>query len=246
MTAPTTILWRARRKAWRHRVETLTPTRIVLGALLALGALLLGAPEAMAATNDLDARVLDEIKGALPYEGATVRVIRGRLSGKLRRRETYTLSLLEPSSWRAPVRAKLTTNRGRTLWYTATLEIEVPVLVLARPARRGESMVTRLERRRLDRTPRDAVFAKRGLEGLVARSNLRAGIVVKRSHGERPLVVRRGQIVSLIVRRGPIVVTDRGIAAAPGRIGDTIRVTSASTKKTLIGVIRAPSTVELP
>lgn len=39
MTAPTTILWRARRKAWRHRVQALTPVRITLATLTALAAL---------------------------------------------------------------------------------------------------------------------------------------------------------------------------------------------------------------
>lgn len=216
--------------------------------MMALAMVLTGASEVAAKEPAIESRVLDQVKAVLPYEDATVSLVRGRLSGKLRRREAYTLEMIEPASWRSPVRLKLTTSRGRTLWYTATLSIEVPVMVLSRAVKRGDSMVgaARLERRTLDQIPRGAIHDERGLDGLVARANLRAGLVVKQTHGERPVVIKRGQVVTVFVRRGVVVVTDRGIASAPGRVGDVIRVTSASTQKTMIGVVRTPSTVELP
>jgi len=62
------------------------------------------------------------------------------------------------------------------------------------------------------------------LVGREARGRISRGQILRRGQALDPIVVRRREEVTLVFRRGSLVVRQRGRALESGRIGDVIRV----------------------
>ncbi|MEZ6014532.1 MAG: flagellar basal body P-ring formation chaperone FlgA [Planctomycetota bacterium] len=83
------------------------------------------------------------------------------------------------------------------------------------------------------------------LTGTVAARPLAASTVVTERDIQRPVVIRRGEIVTVIVRSGGLTARDMGTAVIDGRVGDMVRVTLTSTKHEITGRVKASGEVEI-
>lgn len=184
----------------------------------------------------------------LAIAGAQVQIkhVRGHIKGRcadwqieidpLTTPSPQAQALLRCANQRSPVRLR------------ATLEVWVEAPMTTRMITRGEEVVGAVVWRRLSlwSLPADRVSDPAQLEGMISRQSLGANQVLRYSALEAPLVVARGQVVSLVVRRGAIMVTDRAEAMAAGRAGDWVMVRSVSTQKVLRAQVRADGALEVP
>lgn len=89
------------------------------------------------------------------------------------------------------------------------------------------------------------VTAKQDLIGMAVRRPLRANSMVRHSDLQRPVAVKRGAIVTMVVASDRITLTAQGQALEDGGIGDRIRVTNTASNSTVIGIVRSPREVHV-
>lgn len=220
-----------------------------VGTLILMQSLVMAKPNKLK-KSDVRKELVAQVKARVPWPDARVQIQDLRIAGKLPRTTQWTIEMFEPVSWRHNVRAKLkvSDSKRRPIWLNARVLIEIPVVVTTRTVARGASLAQaqRMEHRSLHTLPHDVVTNLDALDGVVARRSMSPGFVVRQSALKRPVLIKRGQIIGLRVRRGGVVITSRGIAQQSGRLSDTIRIKMPSTQKILMGVVRAQSLVELP
>jgi flagella basal body P-ring formation protein FlgA len=101
----------------------------------------------------------------------------------------------------------------------------------------------RIEQMRLGMLPRDAISDESQLIGLEAKRGLVAGKAIRQVDLQRPVLVNKGSLVTIVLRRGAMLLTARGKALDAGGAGDTIRVTNTASKSTVEGVVTGAGTV---
>jgi flagella basal body P-ring formation protein FlgA len=237
-------------KTWTGRI-TAQELLLLLATTLVM-ALLVAAPRGLFArekpADPVELELMAQVEEALPWPNAEVTLEEMRISGMLPE-DGWTLELVLPTRWRSRVRAKIIPlDGGRPVWATATLDIQIPALVVNRALDRDEQLTGawKEERVSVDNLPHDAITDPGELAGLVARTPLVPGRVIRRSMLLSPQLITRGQTVRVSVKRGSVEITDRAIALQSGRLGDPVRVQSASTQKVLTGVVRKDGSVEIP
>lgn len=184
----------------------------------------------------------------LAITGAQVQIkhVRGHLKGRCADWQLELEPVINPSP---QVQALLRcANQRSPVRLRATLEVSVEAPVTTRVITRGEGVVGAVVWKRLSlwSLPADRISDPSQLEGMISRQSLGANQVLRYSALEAPMVVERGQVVSLVVRRGAIMVTDRAEAMAAGRAGDWVMVRSVSTQKVLRAQVRADGALEVP
>jgi flagellar basal body P-ring formation protein FlgA len=101
--------------------------------------------------------------------------------------------------------------------------------VLARPMSNGQVIGKsdlKWMRVRSDRLQRDVIFDPAELIGRVPRHSLRSMMALRTSDVQRPVVVTKGSIVTMILRRPGMMLTAKGLALDNGSHGDTIKVSN--------------------
>jgi|GEM_PF-3796512 flagella basal body P-ring formation protein FlgA len=225
---------------------------LLLLATVLVMVLLVAAPRGLFAketpADPVELELMAQVEQALPWPDAEVTLEEMRISGMLPK-DGWTLELIPPTRWRSRVRAKIIPlDGGRPVWATATLNIQISALVVSRALARDEQITGAWKEARVsvDNLPHDAITDPGELAGLVARTPLIPGRVIRRSMLLSPQLITRGQTVHVLVSRGSVQITDRAIALQSGRLGDPVRVQSASTQKVLTGVVREDGSVEIP
>lgn len=77
------------------------------------------------------------------------------------------------------------------------------------------------------------------------KRSVRAHNVIEASDVEIPPMVKRGQLVKIIVNHGNLHLTATGIARADGKLNQVIRVRNANSDKLIRGKVTAPGIVEV-
>ena len=220
---------------------------LTLSVLLALAGLStpLLAEEAFHSHDDIRQTVADfvqqEVDGA---EGMTVDVAR------LDRRLRLTACDIPLVAWWPPgARQQGNTsvgvacesaNKPWKLFVQASIDINEKVAVLARPVARGEVLqadAIRYEVRNVSKLRRDFI---RDATQLVGHRFLRAapaGRVLDSRLLEAPLMVNKGQSVTITSSNPVLSVSMRGEALADGELGDLIPVKNLSSGRTVSGEI---------
>lgn len=121
-------------------------------------------------------------------------------------------------------------------------------VTLVRPFNRGE--IVREEDLAVERVPKRQVGAVRPVSpadfvGLAARRTLRQGQPLATADFTAPLLVNRGEIVTIVYESPGLVLTARGQALEQGAKGDTITVLNQLSKRTLVGQVTAPGRVTI-
>ena len=121
-----------------------------------------------------------------------------------------------------------------------------PAPVLVRPIERGEILSTT----DFELQPRSPGLANGALPpgqaaGREAVRNLAIGAVVRAGDVMTPRLVRRGEPVSVTLRSGGLVIATGGRALTSGGMGDLVRIVTASTNRTLDGVVEGSGAVRV-
>lgn len=116
---------------------------------------------------------------------------------------------------------------------------------LARDLERGERLAAEdIVVRRVE-AGRAAAPDPADLVGLAARRPLRAGAPLAAGDFERPLLVRRRQVVSMVFERGALRVEAIGRALDDGAEGDVVRVENVETGKIVHGTVAGDGLVRV-
>jgi flagella basal body P-ring formation protein FlgA len=148
-------------------------------------------------------------------------------------RSSVAVSCLAPQSW--------------TIHVAADVHVFRPVAIAARALVRGTLLTDAdmtMREEDISRLPQGFLSAPEEGVGLQLRSPVSAGAVLTRSTLESPLVVRRGDVVSVVARTGPIEVSAQAEAMANGRMGDRIPLRNRSNGKMLQATVLAAGYAE--
>lgn len=90
-----------------------------------------------------------------------------------------------------------------------------------------------------------APLALSDIVGMQMRRAIRAGVMIGASDLTAPTLVARNDIVTLVYRAGPMVLTARGSALGEGALGQSVQVLNLSSRKVIDGVITGQGTVDV-
>ena len=127
-----------------------------------------------------------------------------------------------------------------SLMLIAKIEVWRSVVVirdhLARSERIQASSLT-LQQRDIGSLQRGYFTSLAEVAGNISKRSLKAGTALSPSMVELPIIIRRGQAVTLRVERPGFAVNMKGIALKKGRKGDVIKVKNSSSNKVLFGTV---------
>lgn len=211
------------------RVETVTAARLLESARSALEELLAGSDAEVAPAGGAG-----DVLVPAPGESLVLRAVPRESGGR-------------SGAWSVPVEIVVDGGVHRTVWTRWTVRTWEAQHVLRRAVAAGETLTPAdFVTRRVEAGPgsRDAL-APHEVAHAEARRALAAGSVVTAADVERATLVRRGDPVSLEVRRGSVSVRAIAYARQDGRAGDRILVVCERTGKELSAVVRTRELVEL-
>lgn len=138
----------------------------------------------------------------------------------------------------------LTPQRSLRIAGRAYETVEIPVV--AERIRRGEvigadDVVWQSMRR--NRLQSDVVLDAAALVGKAARYGLRPGMPVREREVQEPVVVPRGAVVTMVLRRPGMTLTAQGRALENGAQGEVIRVTNLNSNVTVEARVEGPNRV---
>lgn len=122
------------------------------------------------------------------------------------------------------------------------------VAVLTQPLRRGSILRAEdltLVRQPRARVPANALISAEAVAGLAARNNLRAGVPLIRSDFERPILISRGEKVTITYELPGMKLTTRGQALEEGAEGDVIDIQNLQSKRTVPGIVTSRGQVRV-
>jgi flagella basal body P-ring formation protein FlgA len=101
-------------------------------------------------------------------------------------------------------------------------------------------------RLRTDRLPGNTVLDANGLIGQTPKRTLRPGEPVRASEIQRPVIVPKGGLVTLVLTTSGMQLTARGRALEDGGEGDAIRVANAQSHTLVEGIVSGAGRVTIP
>lgn len=133
------------------------------------------------------------------------------------------------------------TYQGRAI---ETAEIAMPVRDIERAAviAAEDVKLTRIPRNQL---PSDAIADLQPLVGMAARHRLTAGRPVRQSDVERPKLVQRNAIVTIVYQVPGLMVKSTGRALGDGALGETVTILNTQSKRTIIAEVAGPGEVRV-
>jgi flagella basal body P-ring formation protein FlgA len=137
----------------------------------------------------------------------------------------------------APFSATITGQDGKILHRlsgSVQIDREAQGVQVGRVVRRGEVMRpadVKVLGARLSQLPRGVFDAVSMVEGTVARQELRPGQWLAEGMVQAPDAVKRGQAVTIQLKRGPIQITAPGVTREAGAMGEVIHVQNAQSRR---------------
>ena len=126
----------------------------------------------------------------------------------------------------------------------ATEVIEIPVLV--QPLTRGQAFKSGfLETRKFParRVNSRVITQAADLTGMAARRSLRPNSPIRINDVEKPRIVKKNALVSVVYKVGTLNITFRGRALEDGALGETVSVLNSRSRRTIQTIVTAPNTV---
>jgi len=96
---------------------------------------------------------------------------------------------------------------------------------------------------RADQTQRDIVIDAQDIIGMTPKRLLHAERPIRARDVQRPVVVPKGSVVTIILQMPGMTLTSKGKAMENGSDGETIRVINTKTKRTIDAIVLSSSTV---
>ncbi len=128
------------------------------------------------------------------------------------------------------------------------VEAKVAVLVLKNSVI-NKAVITEqdltIEFKPFSRLPQDVILDKNLVIGKQVKMSLKPGTVLRYSHIERPMIIKRNQIVEIVAKGENFIVRTKGIALQEGKEGEKIKVKNLSSKKIIWGKVISSDEVEV-
>lgn len=194
----------------------------------------------------LEEALLDQLiaKGA-PEDGAVALV--GRVPRGIEP-ETLDLAKIDYAAETGRFVVQVRLASGRLYGLQGKVEDGMDVPVLGRALKAGEVVApddVMYVRMAASRVPRGSVSDAEKLVGFTARRQLRAGLPLRESDVQKPLLVRKGDSVMIVFRAPGIELTSRGKAMTEGGVGDTVAVVNAQSLKQIDAVVMGAGAVNV-
>ncbi|PZO82054.1 MAG: flagella basal body P-ring formation protein FlgA [Micavibrio aeruginosavorus] len=87
--------------------------------------------------------------------------------------------------------------------------------------------------------PNGTILKEADIIGMTPRRMVSGGRALISNDLERPQMVSRGDIITLVFESGPMMLTVKGKSMQSGAIGDLVRVSSIDSNKNLQGTVTA-------
>ncbi|MBK8099026.1 MAG: flagellar basal body P-ring formation protein FlgA [Planctomycetes bacterium] len=78
------------------------------------------------------------------------------------------------------------------------------------------------------------------VDGMIARRNLQPGVLLTLSDSAPPAIIRKGEIVTVVLTRGRVKVTVKALANHDAALGDVLALTNLQSRAQLTGVAQGP------
>ena len=127
-----------------------------------------------------------------------------------------------------------------SLMLTANIEVWRNVVVIRDHLARGERIQSNsltLQQRNIGGLQRGYFTALKQVTGNISKRSLKAGTAVSPSMIDLPIIIQRGQLVTLRVEHPGLAVNMKGTALKKGRKGDVIKVKNSSSNRVLFGTV---------
>ena len=212
------------------KVETVAGKSIGDAAVMEIGRLFQGA--------EAEINLKSELRDLIVPQGNQPVTIRATIEGKQ----------LRPGLWNVPVQILVDGTVYQTVWTAFSVELWEKQLVLSRDVARGEALTAALfKESRIKRTTQasKASIDTAQLIDAVALRDLAAGTVVTTRDVQRQIVVKRGAMLTLEVKKGNITARTIAVARQDGRVGDRIRVSMSDGGRELFAVIVSKDSVQV-
>jgi flagella basal body P-ring formation protein FlgA len=222
------------------------------GALLVLAPMLASAGEWQGA-DTIQAAAVEAATSALGDAPGSVTAAAEPLDPRLRMAECdqpISASVASPSQDTSRVTAEVRCDGSRPwrLFVPVRVTVRRGLVVAAVPLARGKVLAAGdviLAERDAGALPGGYLTTTDAAVGRVLRRNLPAGAVLSPALLESPVLVKRGQPVTLEAKAGAITVQMTGVAQADGALGQTIPVRNDSSRKVLQAVVRNEKSVQI-
>jgi flagella basal body P-ring formation protein FlgA len=190
-----------------------------------------------------------------PWKTADVRICKVRVPNCINLPpQDYDLSMRVPPNSRylghTPV--EVTLNKGRVdekrIWVSAYVEVLTPVVVLKRPLARNQTITAddvALENEDLAKIPAGAVTDVGAVVGQRLKRTLGVGTVLRSAWLDKPTIVRRGDVVKLMIETETLKITTLGRVDERGGMGDTVRVVNLDSKRRVYGQVVDNQTIRV-
>lgn len=186
-------------------------------------------------------------------QDGAAKIVLGRLDQRLRLAECdVPLEAFSPPGSRSvgttTVGIRCAGNESWTVYLAATVRVETGVLVATRHLNRGtipKADDFRITEREISALPGGYLTAVTALEEKRLVRSLRPGTVLTPSMLEPLPVVKRGDTVTLLVKRGSLQIRASGKALNDAGEGARIRVRNLSSSRVLDGTVLGPRTVQI-
>jgi flagella basal body P-ring formation protein FlgA len=149
-----------------------------------------------------------------------------------------------PQNGRFVVQIKMAS--GRLFGIQGKVEAGLDMPVLTRAFRTGDIatdedvMFVRVPQSSVQR---GALTSAADVVGFSAKRQLRAGVALRAGDFEKPVIVRKGDAVTMVFRMPGIELTTRGKAMSNGGLGDTVPVVNVQSHKQVEAVITGSGSV---
>ena len=151
----------------------------------------------------------------------------------------------------APYSALVTDSDG-AIWNrfsgSVWIDREAGGVQVTRVVRRGETIGANdvsLLGTRLSELPRGAFDGETFVVGTTAQRELRPGQWLTEQMVKTPLTVRRGQVVTMCLKRGPLSITAPGIVQQNGARGQVVRVQNAGSQREIFARVISKDEVQV-
>lgn len=148
----------------------------------------------------------------------------------------------------ARLRIAADTPEGRLVPVSGRASALVPVPVPARPIAREEVVTAdaiHWIEMRANRVPANALMDEARIVGQQARRSLKADGVFRATDLREPVVVAKGEIITMSYAVPGVQLTDRGRALENGGVGDIIRIMNLSSNRTITAEVGGPGLVHV-
>jgi len=168
-------------------------------------------------------------------------------SGKLELRIKAGTTTVRKGRNSIPVEIVIDDKVYRTVQVSVMVKLVASVAVAAKPVARSEeinSANVTMQERDITMLP-DDVLTEMPETGWTASMPISEGSILRKSWVSAPPAVRSGDHVLVVVSSGSVKITDKGMAAQDGRVGDKIKVRLSGERREIRGTVSGPGLIEI-